>query len=468
MLTTKNLVAAIKLERQDLSKVLLVLSNSGWTPALIESQKTFLKLAGVEERISVIDAKLFKPAPRGISNGDVFFKEQDLYYIINNPPGKYVTDPYGRVLGYADEENKPQIEIGILSLVSGDLNERLLVFACVVEEAIKSTLDNLISSHTSITLDNLISSHKSIIWKEEEPDISQFDRIISTEQEQTGLHFNKAKLIPEELQAAQVLADKLTRENLIELVQAGFVRERDILNRKKGQEEIRDALIKLKNIGLLDSKYLLECRQGGKALTFLKSKEQLGINDIGNLTCPSCHAKFSNEILTEGYSPSDFGRYMSRQSYWMTVWVTEQLTRADVPTEAILWNIAESGEEVDLLVGFLGQLWIFELKDREFGSGDAYPLNYRQVRYRTNKTIIVTTDKVSKDAKRVFQELLRGSSGTKRGPIYIEGLENAESILRKELSDAALLYAQRRLASIQELAGYDLAAILAERFGESS
>ncbi len=37
----------------------------------------------------------------------------------------------------------------------------------------------------------------------------------------------------------------------------------------------------------------------------------------------------------------------------MTVWVTEQLIKVGVPEDAVLWNVTESGEEVDLLVGFL-------------------------------------------------------------------------------------------------------------------
>lgn len=80
----------------------------------------------------------------------------------------------------------------------------------------------------------------------------------------------------------------------------------------------------------------------------------------------------------------------------MTIWVTSLLNKLGVPLETILWNVSEAGDEVDILVDFLGQLWIFELKDsREFGSGCS-SLNYRQVRYRATKAIIITTEKVSR------------------------------------------------------------------------
>lgn len=150
----------------------------------------------------------------------------------------------------------------------------------------------------------------------------------------------------------------------------------------------------------------------------------------------------------------------------MTVWITDQLTKSGIPDSGILWNVSEAGEEVDLLVEFLGQLWIFELKDREFGSGDAYALNYRQVRYRANGVFVVTTEKVSKEAKRVFEELAREARRDWSGPVYVEGLDAAPRILRDHVSVTALQYALRRLAFITDRSGYDIAPIIAARFNQ--
>ena len=59
---------------------------------------------------------------------------------------------------------------------------------------------------------------------------------------------------------------------------------------------------------------------------------------------------------------------MSSKSHWMTVWLTNLLIGLGVPEKSIIWNLAESGEEIDLAVGLLNRLWIFELKDRDFES----------------------------------------------------------------------------------------------------
>lgn len=187
--------------------------------------------------------------------------------------------------------------------------------------------------------------------------------------------------------------------------------------------------------------------------------------------CPSCGRMFSEEVLSEGYSVSELGQSLIRKSHWMTVWVTALLIELGVARDAILWNVTEDGEEVDLLVELLGQVWIFELKAREFGAGDATALNYRRVRYRAARTVVITTDKVSRDAKRVFAELQRESVTRRRGgqaPIYVEGLDKASEVLRRELSSAALGYARRKVSAIGARSGYDLGAVLAARFGESA
>lgn len=128
----------------------------------------------------------------------------------------------------------------------------------------------------------------------------------------------------------------------------------------------------------------------------------------------------------------------------------------------------------------MGQIWLFELKDREFGAGDAYPLNYRQVRYKANKTIIFTTVKISKDAKRVLEDLGR-EAGSDRSRyfygegrlsrqshiIYIEGLGAAEKILRKDLSDASIRYARQKLSWLSNMSGYDFGKILSARLDQT-
>lgn len=458
MLETQTLTSPIKLDSADFPNVLLKLSAEGWKPALFESQRSFLTLAGVADKLVTIPTsrEYRSSASSGIMGGDIFFRDDDMYYfIIVNAGARAVVDPYGRLMYRGEENSQPTLEVGIVSDSALGLEERLRAFVASVENSLKSSVDGRKARHMNFE------------WSEFKPRTARLDRLIQSEEKQSELKLNKACIAPDELSAANALSMKLARETLIELSQAVFVRERDFFNRKpKSQDEIKDALKELRNAKLLNVEYLLECRRNNVALTRLKDVEKLKSPEVAGLTCASCGNTFESELLSEGYSLSDLGRKMSRQSYWMTIWVTSLLNKLGVPLETILWNVSEAGDEVDILVDFLGQLWIFELKDREFGSGDAYPLNYRQVRYRATKAIIITTEKVSRDAKRVFDEVIREARRPERSvPIYIEGLDSAERILRHELSEAALSYASQRVSILGQLSGYNLSAVLTTRFG---
>ncbi len=161
---------------------------------------------------------------------------------------------------------------------------------------------------------------------------------------------------------------------------------------------------------------------------------------------------------------SELGKRMTRKSHWMTVAVTSRLVEIGVPIEGILWNISEGGDEVDLVVDVVGDLWLFELKDREFGAGDAHPFNYRQVRYKAAKAVVITTEKVSPDARRVFQELSREGRGQRSNPIYVEGLENTEPVLTQEIEAAYRRQAARKLIRVGSTTGIDFRPLLKAHF----
>ncbi len=129
--------------------------------------------------------------------------------------------------------------------------------------------------------------------------------------------------------------------------------------------------------------------------------------------------------------------------------------------ESILWDVLEASEEVDLLVEFLDQFWVFELKDKEFASNHAHSLSFRQVRYHADKAFIITTEKVSKDAKSVFDEMAkeRKRTGSGNTPIYIEGLRSVQDVLREQISSIEVRFAIKRLSLIGNLSGYDIASL---------
>ncbi|HER40321.1 MAG TPA: hypothetical protein ENO10_03785, partial [Salinimicrobium catena] len=334
MLEVKILTAQIELNPTDLHSVLSLLSQEGWKPLLFDADANFAKLAGLHENMDFFEFR--QSLHLHLENfpfivGDIFFRDtNEVYYLaaitdnVIPPPD---LDDYGLFFDN-DFDKTPIVEVGVLSSSPDDLSERLKAFADSVMEAI-GTISNRSTENGG-----------KFEWQESTLITSQLDRIKFVLDTESHTRFKGARLVPSEVQAACVLATRLNREILIELNKARFVLRKDVLSKRyKNQIQIHKALEELVASGLIITE-------------------------------------------REGYSVTDLGKLMASGSHWMTVWVTDLLMKLGIPEQAILWNIFEHGEEVDLLVEFLEQLWILELKDKEFGSGNAYSLNYRQVRYR--------------------------------------------------------------------------------------
>lgn len=460
MLETSVRVARIHLDQADVLRVLSKLSENGWTPAVLDTQRHLLMLANAEGKVQ-LPLRTFDPMRITVaaSSGDLFFKDDDLYYFIAHTSATDMRFRRQEYFIFGNDKVSDAVEIGLISANGSEHNDKLAPFSAAVQEAIQSSLDKRKTRHMEFSWTQLTPGHP-LLDKLEMPgegEIASFVKPNSTEAEDIG---------------ADLLAEREVRSLLIQISKAGMIRASDLTTDEPSKERNSKVLIALKKTELLKTEYLLECRKRRQQLTKLTNREDLEKPDIANLICPFCTSLFGDESVSEIYQLSDLAKRLVAQSHWMVVHVTQKLLAHGVPKDAIIWNIAQNGEEVDLLMEFMGRLTIFELKDREFGSGDAHPFNYRQVKYNADKAIIITTDTVSPDAKRVFQDLSKMSARGSRGQpqrtkvVYVEGLDKLDGILRSELSTAVLGYARTRLSLLSHISGIDLTPILNARFGE--
>lgn len=409
MVEATVLRTSIEVNSTELHSVLSWLSEKGWKPAIFDTDKAFMQMTNLGDELDFFE---FRQSLRfhleffPFTVGDVFFRDSDsVYYLVTitdsvfPPPD---VDDYGLFFD-SDVDQTPILEIGVISTTSNGLKNRLRDFANFVESAMK------------VSVQHQQDREKRLEWVEyTTPQLDRIRLFIDGK-------FVIPKLISEEIKASNILVSKLAREIVITLSKTRSLPEDNIPNHsRKSQGQVKKALD-----ALSDSNLILEER--GE------------------------------------YSVSDLGKHMITGSYWMTVWITEMLIRLGVPRQAILWSVSEHGEEVDLLMEFFEHLWVVELKDKEFGAGPARSLNYRQKHYGATKSFVISTAKVSTDAKRVFRTL-QGYED----PLYVEGLENAEDTLRNEFSIASLEHIARRLRMIGEIPRYDLRTMLQARFGESN
>ena len=468
--TTRRLAAPVKLERDDLGKIFRRLSEAGWTPAAFESKRTFLKLAGLDANQDLDRAASVFWLPEASVAGDVFFRDRDVYYCMVSAgrAGSTVLtgSAYFTTSSSTEPSEAPDLELGLITDQPDGSEERLTGFAEAFRNAVLFSLDGRRTRHMNFD------------WAQPAQGPGRLARLQTPKEGDATVRFQTAHLDSDAIEGAITLSTSSARELLQTLSRARFARERDIVSGgAKRPEDIKLSLEDLKRAKLVRVEYLLECRKSGALLTRLSDSLVLKSAEVGSLLCPSCSAPFHSELVSEGYSLSELGQNLVQSSRWMTVWLTNKLVELGVPIDSILWNLTEGPEEVDVVVEFLGNLWILELKDREFGAGDAYPFNYRRSRYNPEKAFVVTTDKVSPDAKRVLEEFhadskdlyrrLYGASKTsgESGLVLIEGLEQAEEILSTEIPLAGIRHADRRLSLLDGSTGFDLTMILAPRFG---
>ncbi|MFJ3194650.1 hypothetical protein ACIPJQ_18740 [Streptomyces griseoviridis] len=465
MLRGLAMTCDIPLDVPDFGKIMRALRSHGWEGVETEAENQTRKLIDSGSlKVPAEDVLRRSVFSAAIGVVEVFFKDGFIYYAqLVNPTTPRVSISDFDDLMYAVSSSRRRVqnrgedrklfEIGVVSHSSEDLTVKLNQLAEGIERAAADTLDGRRVRHFNF------------VWASREPQRSRIE-VLKERFANEGIELRIAQpdMDPTKETASGILENDSNRALLLELKTAVFARESDVLARRGNkQEETKESLELLKKSGLVKSEHLLQCRKSNALLIRVDSLEEIEVPAVAQLSCAGCSRKFKDELTSEGYSISPLGRELSNGSHWMTLWVTRRLVEAGVPLESIAWNLEESGEEVDIMVDFMGELWLIELKDREFGAGDAHPFNYRTVRYRSNRSFIISTDKVSPDAKKVFAELSRAAPNRRPGqsqPVYIEGLDKTAAKFREEVRRLSTVRANALLKIPEMLTGYNLSGVL--------
>ncbi|NQT19906.1 MAG: hypothetical protein HQ592_09385 [Planctomycetes bacterium] len=442
MLETRPLTANVTLKMHEFRKALPVLREQGWIPAVLQAEHEFLRLAGVGETLALRTHNALQAAsPQDHpAFGDLFFRGADIYYCVSASSPMRASGPRGGAL-----------EVGLISKNPADADKRVRTFAAAVEMAVMTAVEA--PRAQEMTFD----------WAPPKPDRS---RIADLEAPggKSELRFVAPKMGRELVRGAAALAEPLAREILDEISLAGFSRMRDVLAARQSKlDAAQEALDKLRRAGLITLEHLLECKKYGTPLTRLSDPDKLQTPEVGALVCPSCGGHFLDESLCEGFSVSDAGKRLARKAHWLRTLIMYKLAELGVPLESMLQNVSESGEDVDIAVEFLGRFWTFEVKQGDFTAGDVVGFNNRCARHRPQKAFVVSTAKVTPDAKRLLGEAATGDP-----PVCLEGLTKAGEALRAEVYAASLGYACGRLQVIEDITGYDVARVAAARFEEEA
>ncbi len=435
MLRVLSFIAKAGIRNQiEMEKLILYLGKRGYLAIIRNMFTAIFSSAKLPEPDEQIIANMIAQAPGGRFMPG-FFKDAlgDLF----------ITDEAIYVLNPIDSN---MLQVSVIGW--GEYEEALQKFCKNIEEGIRTKFDGRRVRGMNFAW-KPVSSHHLGYGRYLYPLEDFFEEEYRHEAEK--LRVSEPTYSPEDVKAANLLVNTEIRQFMVRLAQVGKMMSKDATKLAKKQ----DVLQQLLSLDLITEEYLLTCKQNQHTICIVPSKEHLTKEPMNSLRCSVCGRPFPEENLQVIYTLTEKGKRLIDGSLWMSIWITELLKENGVREKSIKWKLEAHGEDIDIMVQDFDSTIFFELKDREFGLGDAYPFIYRITRYGGTLGVVVTMDKVSTDAKKFFEEENRSRRPRIRIR-YLEGPENIQKGISEIVKDLALLQVRRVIQHFSIRIGFDL------------
>jgi hypothetical protein len=437
MIEISSCYCQLKLESNDFTKIMMEMNQYGLSSLVWQSKLAMLSTAGIvelnDEILNWIGFYRTKRDHAFMYHADLFVEGDTIVYVMIERARH--SDEYKR------------IEIGVFSENSQYAKQLLQKYSQQFNASVKAKLDGRRVRHMEFKW--LVNPTNDII-----------DAQVTFEK-----RFKFATVNESESQAALRIRDMETRNLLLQIAQQDPTKTLQF-------DSIRHAskmggLDRLQSWDLIKPKLLIMCRESASKISLVDSMDDLDSANFSTQTCEKCGRLWKEELLKNVYQLSELGRKITRSSHWMTVLVTDFLVAKGISLGSIIWNLSEASEEVDCMVQFQDKVWIFEFKDRNFEAGDAYALYYRGVKFKADRIIVITTGKVSSEARMVFSDLLRSVYNSfSSTPVYIEGLDSLEEEISILVKNETLFSLSEKAKNISQLASMDFSPIFLNVFGK--
>jgi hypothetical protein len=209
----------------------------------------------------------------------------------------------------------------------------------------------------------------------------------------------------EDLSLATVVEDLRSRGLALLIKSSGGILLPDLL-KKGGLEphEVNAMLEPLTKAALVNREHVIICKKSLNQINRVNSMESLTKLLELDVRC-SCGGPISQERIEDLYTPTPKLQKMLNQSFWMSVWLVRTLVATGISSDRIILNLHEGPEEIDAFVDARGKLALFELKDREFSMGDAYPFGARVALYKPDYAFIVSSRGIAPEVRDHFKKM---------------------------------------------------------------
>lgn len=274
-----------------------------------------------------------------------------------------------------------------------------------------------------------------------------------------------------ELVGAEVLRDRSARTLATAIKSSGgglLVTDLERQLPSGDKQEVGTARRSIEDAGIVSSETVIICRRTQQQV--VRVTDPGAVADMANrgVKC-GCGRPFADERQEEALTITEIGRTLLDKSRWMSVLLLQELLTLGVSLERVLLEYTAGGDEVDCITDVSGEVLLFELKDKEFSLGQAYPFGAKMGLIRPRQPIIVTTEHVGGDAKDHFARAQQAGGPRSRlyrdpddvDPVeYIEGLENLSRDLKRIISKVHRRDALRHLADLMPLAALEAGQVV--------
>jgi hypothetical protein len=261
----------------------------------------------------------------------------------------------------------------------------------------------------------------------------------------------------------QIFAKREYRDLLFKIKKQGYLTKE--LSEKDDNEEILDVL---KEQELINKSIIIVCSETDKWWNIsIKDEENLSkLKELG-ISCTHCGKDIEYEKTESLYKLTEKSKVLLEKSTWMTGIVVEKLIDLGFNEELIFVNVSYSGEETDIITFHLGEIYIFELKAKEFSIGEYYKFFGRLTRIQNKAKkrvipVIITTEIISPDVKEILKDIGGNSNieiddeeSSLTNWVLIEKLDEFETKIIEKINKSTKKAVETRIKDAQGVFPYN-------------
>lgn len=270
------------------------------------------------------------------------------------------------------------------------------------------------------------------------------------------------------LVAARELADANIRVTLIDIKRAALGTVDELVKgRARAPRLTLDELTHLVDSGLLRIEYAVLCKGTSHRVYATQSRNEVLES---RHRCLQCGRSIASHDIAETVVTTSLSDDLLLKSRWMRILVVDTLMAHGLPSDQILVPPADSAsDDIDLAFLHEGSFIISELKDNDFGRGDAsnFAVRIKQIDKATDGLVVVTGS-VDEEARRAlvtfFPSDRTSSLIEKTIRIHIlEGTSSFDSGLREFLTERQISSTIGTLRLYGPCAGLDIGYLIRQK-----